>query len=749
MPHTLRKQALEQAQLIFEDGLRCLQENNFDKADGLFVKAYGLDPNNIDVLNLLGIREYQKQNYQEAIRFLSKAHQLGGNSAQTLNNLGLAHNATSEFAKALEFFDLAIAIDKGLAEAHNNRGNALKGLDKNDLALEAYKSALQLRPEYAEAISNQGIIFLEQKHYQEAIACLEKAVQLNPNLASAFNSLGNAFTELHEYQLAFQAFEHALQIEPHYLDACLNFGISLKKAKQHADSIKCFEHAISLNPSHAKTYFLLGEVFFDIGNSASASENFRKSLELNPKDIESQFALTIAQIPKVANCVDELHDSRRNFSKELKHLKHINCIIENPDDIISNIGRHAFYLAYQDENNLSLLSEYGDICTKYAKPIQDSLSQVKRQSERSGQKIRIGIAGHYFCDHPVWYAITKGWLTQLNKDLFEIHVFNTNGVEDQETKLAKQHASSYLNSQDSAINLAQLILDKQLDILIYPEISMDPTTKALACLRLAPIQAVSWGHPETTGLSTIDYFLSGESYELAESQNYYREKLIKLPGLGTYFESAPISAVELDLAKFGIDSSHPILLCPGSPSKYSPVNDAIFIEIAKRLGNCQFIFFSFQKELTEILRSRLYKAFNDANLKPEQFIKFIPFLEKGAFHNLMKKSDLYLDTIGFSGFNTAMQSISCNLPIIAKEGQFMRGKLASGILREFKLDALVAKTNKEYIDIVVSLIANKALLRMHREEIALVKPNAFNNRESIHAFELVLINIFKKMFGGN
>lgn len=718
------------------------------EADTLFARAHELDQENIDVLNLLGIREYQKQNYQRAIHFLSTAHHLHGNSAQILNNLGLAHNVIGEFQKALEFFDLAVAIDQGLAEARNNRGNALKGLNKNDLALEAYQSAIQIRPDYAEAISNQGIIFLEQKHYQEAIACLEKAVQLNPNLASSFNSLGNAFTELHEHQLAFQAFKQALQVNPRYLDACLNFGISLKKAKQHADSIKYFEHAISMNPSHARTYFLLGEVFFDIGNSESASANFRKSLELNPKDIDSQFALTIAQIPKILHNVEEIYQSRSNFSKEVDRLRQLKIHSSTPDDILNDIGRHPFYLAYQEERNRSLMNQYGDVCTQAAAYVQGALKESKDTMPRNNKKLRIGIVSHYFFDHPVWHAITKGWVKHINPDLFEIHIFNTNGAEDEETELAKKSVS-YTRGGESTFDMAALILNKKLDVLLYPEIGMDSTTKALACLRLAPMQAVSWGHPETTGLSTIDYFLSGEGFESEGSQNYYREELIKLPGLGTYFESGPIDTVELDLEKLGIDSSRSILLCPGSPSKYSPLNDAIFVDIAKRLGNCQFIFFNFQKELTAILKDRLFKLFRIANLDPNDFIKFIPFLKKEEFYGLMQNSDLCLDTIGFSGFNTAMQAIACNLPIIAKEGQFMRGKFASGILRELKLDALVAKTNKEYIDIVVSLIVNKALLSAYREEISLAKSNVFNNRESINAFEVALINTFKKMFGAN
>lgn len=732
-----------QAQLILKDGLSYLQEGNVDKADVLFAKAYSLDPKNCDTLNLLGIREYQKQNYQEAIRFFSAAHNLYSQSAQTLNNLGLAHNAIGDFQKALEFFDLSIAIDSNVPEAHNNRGNSLRELHKHSLAVDAYSKALHIRPQYAEAVSNLGVIFLEEKNCQVAIEYFEKAIQLNPNLASAYNSLGNAYTATNQYESAFRAFNHALEINPQYLDACLNFGISLKKAKQYEESIKCLEYAVATSPDHAQTYFLLGEVFFDSGDAQAADINFRKYQGLDPKNISAQFALTIAQIPKVLSGENELAQSRVNFYNELKKLRFFNVPSATPEHSAINIGRHPFYLAYHEELNTSLLNQYGDICIDSAKPIQDILDKTQLISNKYNRKIQIGIVGHYFCDHPVWHAITKGWIKHLNPKIFEIHIFNTNGLEDEETELAKNTTASYLNSHKSTLDLATQIRNKQLDILLYPEVGMDATSKALACLRLSPTQVASWGHPETTGLSTIDYFLSGESFEPANAQDNYREKLITLPGLGTYFElEAAIESADINLTKLGIDPNRPILLCAGSPSKYNPSNDEIFIEIALRLGDCQFIFFSFQKELTEILKNRLFGAFLKANLQPEHFIKFIPFLKRNEFNGLMQKSDLYLDTIGFSGFNTAMQAISCNLPIIAKESLFMRGRLGNSILKKLQLEELVSVTNSGYVEKVISSIQNKGRRQHYKDHIAKYKMQLFNDAEPIIALEQLLIQLY-------
>ena len=327
----------------------------------------------------------------------------------------------------------------------------------------------------------------------------------------------------------------------------------------------------------------------------------------------------------------------------------------------------------------------------------------------------------------------------LNPDQFEMQIFNTNGVEDGETEFAKEKTANYINCGNSVQRAAQVIAKQNLDVLLYPEIGMDMTSKALACLRLAPVQIASWGHPETTGIPTIDFYLSAKLLEPQNAQSLYSETLVQLPSLGTYIQQEKVVAMASDLASLGIDPTLPILLCAGSPSKYDPNHDSIFVEIAKRLGQCQFIFFDFDENLTALLKERLQTAFAHAKLDASQFLRFIPFLKKEEFYGLMQKADLYLDTIGFSGFNTAMQSLICDLPIVTIEGSRMRGRLASAILNRIGLEDLVCQSDSAYIDLVVELIQNQHLLNSYKEKIAESKTILFDDLEPIRALEDFLI----------
>src|SRR6185503_10431924 len=124
-------------------------------------------------------------------------------------------------------------------------------------------------------------------------------------------------------------------------------------------------------------------------------------------------------------------------------------------------------------------------------------------------------------DHSVWNALVKGWFQQLDRDRFELIAFSLGLEEDAETRYARSRAARFEQGKTDLRQWAETILDARPDVLIYPEIGMDPMTVRLASLRLAPVQAAAWGHPETSGLPTMDYYLSAEDLEPPDAQANY------------------------------------------------------------------------------------------------------------------------------------------------------------------------------------------------------------------------------------
>jgi hypothetical protein len=65
---------------------------------------------------------------------------------------------------------------------------------------------------------------------------------------------------------------------------------------------------------------------------------------------------------------------------------------------------------------------------------------------------------------------------------------------------------------------------------------------------------------------------------------------------------------------------------------------------------------------------------------------FLPRLSQDQFFGLLARSHVLIDSPGFSGFNTVMQAVECACPVVAWEGDALRSRFASGVLRQLRLD---------------------------------------------------------------
>ena len=203
-----------------------------------------------------------------------------------------------------------------------------------------------------------------------------------------------------------------------------------------------------------------------------------------------------------------------------------------------------------------------------------------------------------------------------------------------------------------------------------------------------------------------------------------------------------------DLKSLKLPENQPLLLCPGQPFKYTPQYDDVWVRIAKGLQQRSFfrtsatarlVFFRSHNDTWDrILEKRLRAAFAHAGVDFDMHVNIVPFLDHAQFFGLMRRSSLMLDTLGFSGFNTALQGIECDLPVLAFEGDFLRGRLASGIMRELDLPELVANSPEDFVQKAVALAKDSGELAKLRSKIVARRGKLFRNLAPVRALELCL-----------
>ena len=691
----------------FEDALQHHKAGRLMEAERTYQQILATNPQHFDALHLSGVIAHQNGRYEEAVALMEKAVGRDPTAFPAFNNLGLTYRALGDLDRAAECFARAVALGPEYAAAHNNLGLLFQARGRFDEAAAEFRRVLALKPDFAEAHSNLGVALQSNGNADAAISSYRRALTLNPEFAEA------------HFQLA-----RALEVQG-----------------KTAEALAGYQEALLLKPDLAEAHFFLGSILRDQGMVDDALECFSRALSFKPDYVEAHWAWAMSQLALVYEADDDPEEFRSAFSRALSDLD-VWFDAKRIKDGHKAVGsQQPFFLAYQELNNRELLSQYGDLCARLMKFWQDEQGIASSKHPR-GKKVRLGIISAHVHDQSVWTAIVKGWCEHLDRDRISLHIFHTGSLKDEETAFARSRADYFLQGAGGLRQWADAVVSQELDVIIYPEIGMDPMTAKLANLRLAPVQAAAWGHPETSGLPTVDYYLSAEDFEPPGAQENYRERLVALPHLGCAYQPLKVDAIALDLDALGIDSSVPLLLCPGTPVKYAPEHDWMFVEIARRLGRCQFIFFNhFRENLSEKLQRRLDSAFAQAEMYLSEHAIFLPWLKGPAFFALLRRADVYLDTIGFSGFNTAMQGIECGLPIVAREGRFMRGRLASGILTRLGLSELVAKTDHQYVDLAVKLGQDAGYRDRIRMRIEASRHRVFGDIAPVRALETFLIGV--------
>ena len=656
-----------------------------------------------------------------------------------LHLLGYVHHQRGDHREAIEWMRRALEQEPAAFPAHTNLGLAYLALDDFDGARASFERAVELNPEYVLAHESLATLLRTQGHAEAAAQAFQRVVTLRPESAEAHNNLGIALHERGQLDAARASYAKALELDPNLAGALLNMGEVLRLQGQHAESVEFCRRAVAAQPSSAEARYNLGIALHVHGLRMEALESMRAALSISPDYVEARWALTMLELPPVHAAGETPEETRRVFARGLVDLDAWFSGSRVHEGYKAVGSQQPFYLAYHDLNHVELLSRYGDLCARLLRQWQSD-QRLSKPTKRPGAPIRLAIVSGHIFDHSVWTAITRGFCEHLDHRRVSVHIFYTAVADDRETAAARTLATSFVKAQMPLRQWVDAIRAAEPDVILFPEIGMDQMSARLAALRIAPVQLVAWGHPVTTGLPTIDGYLSATAFEPGDAQDHYREHLVALPNLGCCYRSLGVTPSAPDIVELGVDPESPMLLCPGIPYKYQPEHDALYVEIARRLGRVRLVFFKDMSiGITRALHDRLERVFAKAGLDPREFLVVAPRLDRPTFFGLMQQADLFLDTIGFSGFNTVMQAIECGLPVVAYRGRFMRGRFGSGILERMGLGELVADTEAEYVDLVVQLCRNAQYRSGIRKHIEQSRHVLFNDTEPVRELENVLL----------
>ncbi len=707
-------------------------------------RAYAGNAKSAEIANLLGASLLDTGDGRGAAAVFEASVKARPRDAQAWLHLAAASQVAGNGKRALEAADQSLALAPETARALGARGQALASLGDPAGARAAFAGGVRVAPKDAVAHHNFGVFLRDQGDFAGAVERLRLAVQLDPALTLAHEALVGALIDGGH---ADEAIRHGRAFSEARPQSAI--GLTMQASVEFAqdrieESVETFRRAVAAPGAGATAFIGYGNALMAVGDGPLATKQFERALELDPQNARARFSLAMSHLRPIYGDAGQMDASRRTFARALAELDAWFTPARAASGAQAVGSAQPFYLAYHAVDARPLLLPYGKTATRLmAAGVATQRPRIDAPlAPLRARKLRVGIASAQVRDHSVWNAITQGWVRHFDRDRIELTLFQLERASDDETARARRDAAHFVDAPVTLDGWAQAIADAELDVLIYPEIGMHPLTTRLAAMRLAPVQAASWGQPLSTGLPTIDLYISSQALEPAAGAAHYTERLLALPGMGVCVQALKPMAVAPDFAALGLSPAEPLLLCPGTPFKYTPPGDAVLVAIAARLqarGSGRLVFFRSRREaMSAQVEQRMRLAFARAEIDYDRTVKWIPTLDRGRFFGLMHRATAMLDTIGFSGFNTALQGLESDLPVVAFEGEFMRGRLASGPLRHLGLAELVATSMAEYVDIALRLVDDDAWRTRMKHEIAQRRPALFDDRESVRALEQAL-----------
>ncbi|MCL1467879.1 tetratricopeptide repeat protein [Argonema galeatum] len=734
---------------LYQQALNLHHQQQFADAESKYREYLTAKSDNAEAWLNLGILYYQTENYPAAQAAIAKCLEIDAVNAMGCYVMGCCLERTDNINEAISAYQDAIALDSTLLDAYNNLGNLLAQIGEITQAKTVYRQAISANTQHFGSYINLGNLLMGQNQIDRAIEVYQTALTFNPGNADILNNLevalnmqkssayilesANKLYLQGRYEIAIDKYQQFLETRTRDPQAYFYLSECFRNLNREEEAIRTLQEGIRVYPTAGQLHFALITLFQTRGRKEEAITSAESASGLLPNDYTLQI-LDKLMLPLVYDTEDEIGFYRQRFAKGLQDLIERTSLATFEDKKNALAGLvcvTTFYLGHQGLNVLDLQHQWGNLIHQImAANYPNWVQPLSMPPLKLNNKIRIGYVSNYLHSYSgtLWLI---GWLRNCDKQNFEVYCYYTGNDPDYMTKQFQNYSDVFHHIPGDLDAVCQQILADRLHILVFPEIGMDSQTVKMAGLRLAPVQCTAWGHPVTSGIPTIDYFLSSELMEPENAEEYYSEKLIRLPNIGVaYPKPEDIPVLTKNRADFGLPDDAVLYLCCQAPFKYLPQHDYIFAEIARRVSQAQFIFLR-----GELLKKRLERAFGAVGLNSEDYCVFLSIPTRPDYLMINLLSNVFLDTLSWSGGNTALEAIACNLPIVTCPGFFMRGRHADSFLKMLGVSDTIADNEAEYIDIAVNLGLDPVWRRDISERIKARHDHLYNDKVCVKALE--------------
>lgn len=604
------------------------------------------------------------------------------------NDQGIASAKQGDYQTARRLFEQAIAEEPDRPAAYFNLAHVFLRLGDAANCEQIARVAVCLAPDDPDQHLVLAQSLVAQRRLREALVSASHAVRLGPERPDVLRVLADLLLRLEQYAPATNAFERYVALAPTDGLALNELGNLYQRLGRPDDADQTYAQAIQADPTNVAALANRARFQGDRGHVEVARELYAQA---NRGNATPQMLLAAATtLPVIYDSVEHVQQERQRLLAELDRLYQQGVRIDPTRFVLPNM----FYVAYHGENDREVMTRFARLLT----PPERRAVQLPAPKPSGQKRLRLGLMSKYLCDHTIGHLNLR-LIELLPRDQFEVVLLKLSGPDD---AIARRYAAA----ADQVIPIAEDlqtalpgIAAARLDAIFFPDLGMDPFTFTIAASRLAPLQVTTWGHPDTTGLPTVDAFLS-LVHELPEADGHFTEQLVRLPCLGVGLERPP-APPPATREQFGLPEKGTLYGCPQSLFKFHPAFDEALSGILQKDANARIVLIEGNHAAwTERLQRRFARSLGQHSSR----ILWLKRLPREQFRQLLTLCDVLLDPTHFGGGHTSYEAFAFGVPVVTLPSAYLRGRLTLAQLRQLDLEDELAVTSiPAYVDRAVQI----------------------------------------------
>lgn len=645
-------------------------------------------------------------------------------------SLGNLYHAQGLYEKSIEQYEARLALEPNCTSTYHNICHTCLKMGDIERALDGYKEILLRDPGDIMAHSYLGALNLRQGNYDEAISNFTVVQQLHPESSEAHHNLGIAYGARGSWEEAIAAHQRALEIEPGLVKAHQYLGIAYEENNMLYEAMQQYENVLRFESDDIISLYGSGMLYWELGDVSRATTLLEQQQKLAPL-AKTKISLA-TMLPIIYSSNDHIKRSREQLDMRVSALEGEQLSIDPREVCLTH-----FSLPYQGLDSKALQEK---VVALYRRSCQLT-GNFYTPKESIPKQASVGFVIDHVENNDTAELI-KGYIANMPRDNFEVVAVFLQKSDSEENSFIKDYVDFYHEFDSDVDTMAESIAKLRFDVLVYPEVGREKDSFLLAMNRLAPVQCVLWGAPMTTGMDTIDYFISGSALETKGSEKYYTEQLVKLDSLPTYFYKPQQPSTNKEKQEYGLSEQDNVYLILNELPEIHPDFDKVISEILTGDNNGKVVLQEGKfKEWTELLKERFQYAFAD-NMDR---VVFVPRCQDDDLLNLIAIADVVLDPVYNGSKANIYRTLAVGTPLVTIPKEYTSSRVGAACCELISVTDGIVSDTEQYVNTALKFGTDKEYRNGIKDKILAANSVLYEDQQAVNNFAAVLQEALTKL----